>query len=173
MATTKNAQSANEELQNANGKSKIVIRPVEYKDYDRLSLIMDQIQQLHVDWRPDVYKPCYPLISKEAFEHILGGNEWYVAECEGVVAGILELIERHIEGPAKVTQNILYVSTIAVEENYRGMGIGHSFFDMIKKMKEEKGYDSIELQVNARNEKAIKMYREYGFTEKSINMELK
>ena len=31
--------------------------------------------------------------------------------------------------------------------------------------------DTIELQVNAKNKRAYEMYRNYGFTEKSINME--
>lgn len=46
------------------------------------------------------------------------------------------------------------------------------FFDFLKELKKEKGYDAIELQVNARNKAAYNMYRNYGFTEKSINMEL-
>ena len=43
----------------------------------------------------------------------------------------------------------------------------------MKQLKQEKGYDTIELQVNAKNRLAYEMYRKYGFTEKSINMELK
>ena len=42
-----------------------------------------------------------------------------------------------------------------------------------KQLKAEKGCDTIELQVNAKNKMAYEMYRNYGFTEKSINMELK
>ena len=42
----------------------------------------------------------------------------------------------------------------------------------MKELKKEKDYDAIELQVNARNKGAYNMYRNYGFTEKSINMEL-
>ena len=36
---------------------KITIRTPQMQDYDRFSAIMDQVQQMHVDWRPDVYKP--------------------------------------------------------------------------------------------------------------------
>ena len=34
------------------------------------------------------------------------------------------------------------------------------------------GADGIEVQVNAKNHDAYEMYKNYGFTEKSINMEL-
>ena len=49
---------------------KVIIRSPKSEDYDRFSNIMDQVQQLHVEWRPDVYKPASPLITREAFEEI-------------------------------------------------------------------------------------------------------
>ena len=134
---------------------------------------MDQVQQLHVEWRPDVYKPASPLITMEMFEAILKDGNWYVAEADGVVVGILELMKRHVESPAQVTKDVLFISTMAIDEKYRGKGIGHLFFEKVKQLKQEKGYDTIELQVNAKNRLAYEMYRKYGFTEKSINMELK
>ena len=152
---------------------KITIRTPKIQDYDRFSNIMDQVQKLHVDWRPDVYKPASPLITREIFEQILKSDSWYVAEADGAVAGVLELIHRHVESPAQVTKDILFISTMAVDEKYRGKGIGHQFFEKVKQIREEKSYDTIELQVNAKNKMAYEMYQNYGFTEKSINMELK
>ena len=134
---------------------------------------MDQVQQLHVEWRPDVYKPASPLITMDMFEAILKDENWYVAEADGVVVGVLELMKRHVESPAQVMKDVLFISTMAVDEKYRGKGIGHLFFEKVKRLKQEKGYDAIELQVNAKNRLAYEMYRKYGFTEKSINMELK
>lgn len=134
---------------------------------------MDQVQQLHVEWRPDVYKPASPLITMDMFEAILKDGNWYVAEADGVVVGVLELMKRHVESPAQVTKDVLFISTMAIDEKYRGKGIGHLFFEKVKQLKQEKGYDTIELQVNAKNRLAYEMYRKYGFTEKSINMELK
>lgn len=150
----------------------IIIRKVTETDYERLSYIMDQVQMLHVEWRPDVYKEVSPLITKAAFDDILQEDMWYVAEVDGAVVGILELVERHVENPSHVTKNILYISTMAVDEGYRGKGVGHAFFEKIKELKVEKGFDSIELQVNAKNVQAYEMYKKCGFTEKSINMEL-
>lgn len=79
---------------------------------------------------------------------------------------------RHIENPLQVTRNIIFIDSMAVDEKYRGKGIGHAFIDFLKALRNKKGYDGIELQVNAKNEAAYKMYADYGFTNKSINMEL-
>lgn len=151
----------------------VIVRLPRLQDYERVSKIMDQVQQLHVEWRPDVYKPASPLITMDMFEAILKDGNWYVAEADGVVVGILELMKRHVESPAQVTKDVLFISTMAIDEKYRGKGIGHLFFEKVKQLKQEKGYDTIELQVNAKNRLAYEMYRKYGFTEKSINMELK
>lgn len=61
---------------------------------------------------------------------------------------------------------------MAMDRGYRGQGIGHQFFEKAKLLKEELKLDGIELQVNAKNKAAYEMYKNYGFTEKSINMEL-
>ena len=102
-------------------------------------------------------------IIKEAF---------YIAESEHRIIGILELTYRHIEFPSMLTRDVIYIDTMAVDENCRGMGIRHHFFEMLKDLKKEKHFDGIELQVNAKNVAAYEMYKKYGFTEKSINMEL-
>ena len=151
----------------------VIVRLPRLQDYERVSKIMDQVQQLHVEWRPDVYKPASPLITMDMFEAILKDENWYVAEADGVVVGVLELMKRHVESPAQVMKDVLFISTMAVDEKYRGKVIGHLFFEKVKRLKQEKGYDTIELQVNAKNRRAYEMYRKYGFTEKSINMELK
>ena len=151
----------------------VIVRLPRLQDYERVSQIMDQVQQLHVEWRPDVYKPASPLITMDMFEAILKDGNWYVAEADGVVVGVLELMKRHVESPAQVMKDVLFISTMAIDEKYRGKGIGHLFFEKVKQLKQEKGYDTIELQVNAKNRLAYEMYRKYGFTEKSINMELK
>ena len=151
----------------------VIVRLPRLQDYERVSKIMDQVQQLHVEWRPDVYKPASPLITMDMFEAILKDENWYVAEADGVVVGVLELMKRHVESPAQVMKDVLFISTMAVDEKYRGKGIGHLFFEKVKRLKHQKGYDTIELQVNAKNRRAYEMYRKYGFTEKSINMELK
>ena len=127
---------------------------------------------MHVDWRPDIYQPCERLISPEGLETPAEGTAFYVAEAGGQVVGILELVVRRIQSPAHVSRRILFIEAMAVDEAYRGNGIGHQFFETVKQLREENGLDGIELQVNAKNKAAYEMYLKYGFTEKSIQMEL-
>ena len=77
-------------------------------DYDSVVRILNQGQALHINWRPDIYKPNDALLPKAVFEEIVKGDTFYIAENEGNVIGILELIFRHIESPAHGT---LFLST--------------------------------------------------------------
>ncbi len=112
------------------------------------------------------------LFPQDVFEKIIENDTFYVVESSNFVVGVLEIVYRHIESPFHVTRDVIFVESMAIDENYRGMGIGHMMFDFLKKIKEEKNLDGIELQVNARNSAAYEMYKKCGFSEKSINMEL-
>ena len=144
----------------------IRIRTAKKTDYESVSNIMSQVQDMHVEWRPDIYKPNDNLIPEDVFEKIIENGTFYVAEINDMVVGVLEIVFRHIESPAHVTRDVIFIDTMAIDENFRGMGIGHQMFDSLKKMKQEKNLDAIELQVNARNRAAYEMYQKCGFTEK-------
>ena len=105
---------------------------------------------MHIDWRPDIYKYNETVLSLEIYKQAVNERTFFVAEYDGNVAGILFIIYRHIENPNQVTRNIIFVDSMAVDEKYRGKGIGHAFFDFLKNLKNERGYDGIELQVNAK-----------------------
>ena len=150
----------------------IYIRNSKPDEYEAVEAIMKQVQQLHVNWRPDIYKHTETVLPLEIYEQAVNDAALFVAEYENHIAGILFIMYRHIESPSQVTKNIIFIDSMAVDEKYRGKGIGHAFFDFLKELKNQKGYDGIELQVNAKNEAAYKMYADYGFTNKSINMEL-
>lgn len=150
----------------------IQIRNAKKEEYKAVEALMEQVQQMHISWRPDIYQFSETVLPYEMFEQAVADHAAFVAECDGHVAGIMLVMYRHIENPVQVTRNIIFIDSMAVDEAYRGKGIGHAFFDFLKKLKEQREYDGIELQVNAKNEAAYKMYTDYGFTNKSINMEL-
>ena len=160
-----------EDRENRN-MSEIVIRPAAGADYEAVARIMNQVQEMHVHWRPDIYRHTEELLSRESYESAVAAETMYVAETEGIVIGVMGFMFRHIETPAHVTRDVLFIDSMAVDEPYRGRGVGHAFFEQVKEIAAQKKCDGIELQVNARNKAAYEMYRKCGFTEKSINMEL-
>ncbi|MCM1541781.1 MAG: GNAT family N-acetyltransferase [Blautia sp.] len=150
----------------------IHIRTAGQDEYETAEMIMKQVQKMHVEWRPDIYRYGETVLPLEMYEQAVKDGTFFIAEYGGDAAGILSIQYRHVESPCHVTRNIIFIDSMAVEERYRGKGIGHAFFDFLKGLRDQGGYDGIELQVNAGNEAAYKMYSDYGFTDKSVNMEL-
>lgn len=148
------------------------VRAAEMADYPAVERIMMQVQNLHVLWRPDVYRPVETAIPREEFQKYVSDGLFFVAEAEGKTVGILQILIRRVRAPHQVPRDVLFVETMAVDEPSRGQGVGHAFFDFLRAYRDEKGLDGIELQVNARNARAMEMYEKCGFTPKSVNMEL-
>ena len=148
----------------------VLIRPAVPDDYEQAERIMQQVHALHLSWRPDIYKPCAPVLPRPEFLEAVAGQRLLVAETDGKAAGILLYLHRHIESENQVTREDLFIETI--DAGYRGRGIGRQLLQAAEETAREKGYDGVELQVNAKNTDAYAFYKKYGFTEKSINMEL-
>ena len=107
-------------------------------DYESVISIMSQVQDMHVEWRPDIYKHNENLVPQDVFEKMIENDTFYVAENNNSVVGVLEIAYRHVESPSHVTRDFIFVDTMAIDENYRGMGIGHKMFDLLKQIKAEK-----------------------------------
>lgn len=149
-----------------------IIRFALSEDYLQVETIMQQVQNLHVGWRPDIYKPCNTVMTQQHFDDLLAKKSLLVAELEGHIVGALGYLERHVASHTQVDRKVLFIDMMAVDEKHRHQGVGRRLFDHLKEIARNGSYDGIELQVNARNADAYAMYRHYGFTEKSINLEL-
>lgn len=151
----------------------IKIRFAEEKDYHQVEKIMKQVQEMHTEWRPDIYKNVEILLPFDLYMNYVDNRELIVATLDsGDVVGILIYFTRNISGGPMVDRKVMFIDSMGVDEHYRGQGIGRELFAFARNICEEQNYDGMELQVNAKNLAAKKMYEKYGFTEKSINMEL-
>ena len=69
----------------------ILVRNAKKTDYHAVRTIMNQVQEMHVAWRPDIYKSNKNLISEEIFDLMISSGNLYVADVDGTVAGVLEV----------------------------------------------------------------------------------
>ena len=150
----------------------IVVRYAKNSDYEMVEVLMKQVQKMHVEWRPDIYKMGETVLPKDVFEKAANEENFIVAEVDEIVVGLLFFYVYHRENDSSVTRDVLFVDSMAVHEDYRGQGIGHALFDYVRVVAKEKHIAAIELSVNAKNADAMAMYRKYGFGEKSITMEM-
>lgn len=148
------------------------IRVAKPEDYDSVEAIMQEVHQMHVAWRPDIYRNTDVVFERAYYEELVEAHQLWVAEQADGVVGLLNFQYRHITSNKQVTRTTIFVDDFVVKEGYRGQGIGTRLLEKIKEKVRRERLDGLELQVNARNLAARSMYERFGFTEKSINMEL-
>lgn len=151
----------------------MLIRFANREDYEEVERIAEQVQKMHVEWRPDIYTFEKKIFPNEIFEQLIDNKMVIVATDEEKVVGFLMYIVNKIDFDNQVERTLYKVDAVAVDEECRGQGIGHKLFDYLKDIAKENNIDAIELQVNAENKVAKAMYEKYGFRDKSINMEFK
>lgn len=150
----------------------IHIRAAASQDYEQVEQIMRQVHTLHVGWRPDIYRDVETVMPRALFAELVSMGELLVSVADGRVIGLAAFQERKVSGGPFVPRITLFVNDLAVLEGYRGRGVGRALLNRVAQIARERNLDGVELQVNARNENAMRMYKTLGFMEKSINMEL-
>lgn len=149
-----------------------IVRFVKEIDYTAVEDIMKQVHAMHVAWRPDLYTMPHTVLPQAMFEEALSEKRLLVAEKDGAVIGLLLFFEKVYEGNGKVPGKMLWIDAIAVEEKYRSQGVGRKLLDALRKIARERGIERIGLSVTAQNGHARKVYEEFGFTERTVSMEL-
>ena len=65
----------------------VQVRYGEEQDYADVEAIMQQVQKLHTQWRPDIYKDVVPVLAFDTYMDFLKENRVIVAWAAGKVVG--------------------------------------------------------------------------------------
>ncbi len=121
----------------------IKIREMTIEDVDNVHVI--EKEQFVVPWTKDSF-------IRELTENVCG--LYYVAEVDGVIAGYIGLWHVITEG---------HMTNVAVLKKYEGMGIGTMLMQKIIDVAIEKEMIGITLECSTVNEKALHIYKKFGF----------
>ena len=139
---------------------------IETKDVQLLAEMNEEIQTLHYDLYPQVFKPYNFEMVEQAFEHFLDHPDAraYVAMQDNVPAGyILIKVKDSIESAFKYASRAIYIDQVAVLENYRGAGIGEELLNKAYEFAFENEIDQVELDHWSMNLTARYFFDKHGF----------
>ena len=150
----------------------ITTRTANKKDYIQLKKLMVQLQQHHINLRPDVYKMSEDFFTEDTFDKLLAEcNILLAVEENGKISGAVSYSIMDMKASIIHPFKSLWISDLVIEENHRRQGIGSMLMDKIKQIAKENNVDRIQLNVNALNSGAIELYEKLGFTPEMIKME--
>ena len=158
----------------------IYVRPLEAQDVPKVMDLLVQVNLVHYEGRPDIFKKDTKF-TEEDVEHNFIGNEMNpVFVCveveedgsEHVLGHAFCEIHENLGNSVLQAKRSLYIDDICVDENERGKGVGRKLYEHVVAYAEKDGdFDNILLNVWAFNEPAYKFYQEMGLTPQRIFME--
>ena len=137
----------------------VLIRKIEERDSAEFIRMANEFYS-----GPGVLHKVDPMVIKRTLDEMLADSpflEGFIFEKEGKVIGYAEL---SYSFAPEVGGRSIFIEEIFVDEGYRGMGIGHQFLDYCVSLVQGETR-RIRLEATRSNEKAIALYRSYGFTE--------
>lgn len=151
------------------------IRKMEINDYKQVHILIEQVHNLHLKQRPDIYRDEDPISYEEFMQFVKDPNYiCYVAEKDKRIIGEIIAVKKEIK-EEKVFKHrmILFIDDICVDVEHKRQGIGKKLYEKMLLYAKENNIDSIELVVWSFNTDAIRFYEELGMTPKNIRYEYK
>lgn len=151
------------------------IRFAREDELDRVNELRKQVNDLHVEGKPDVFKAGF---NDELYNHIYDiwndpEQEIVVADADGIICGFA--VVHHIykaENPVMFERDFIDVDEFCVDERFRRQGIATEIITFIKDYTKEKGFKRIELNMWEFNQGALEFYEAVGFNTYRRYMEL-
>lgn len=143
------------------------------KDRAAVNRLARQIHQLHINWRPDIYRMPEELFPEERFAELIAKRELYVAKVGGTVVGYAMVTIRDQDLPELMKRKVFHIQQFCVDEEFRNHGIGTQMMEELRVLARAFGCTDLQLNVYPENDAAVSFYQKCGFMIQNINMQRK
>ena len=152
------------------------IRRAMPQDIPGILELLVQVDMVHHNGRPDLFKGPATKYDAEQLSHIIADDQTPVFVCvsdDGAVLGHAFCIHRQIVGDAVLTDiRTLYIDDICVSEAARRTGIGSQLYAAVLAYARTSGCYNVTLNVWSCNPGAQKFYENLGMKPQKIGMEV-
>ncbi|WP_035768154.1 GNAT family N-acetyltransferase [Butyrivibrio sp. NC2002] len=149
-------------------------RRAQKKDLPRIHELLRQVNLVHYEGRPDLFKKNNKYTDEELVE-ILGDDNrpiFAVVDDNDLMIGYAFCMHiQHINDNLLTDIKTLYIDDLCVDENSRGQHAGKQLYNHVISWAKEHGYYNVTLNVWCLNESAMKFYESVGMKPYKIGME--
>ena len=152
-----------------------VIRDAGQADLEALVTLNAEVQQLHVNYRPDTFRPMDIEEIAARFRQLFQDPpaKVWLAITDNVACGYLVSIERtQAPSPFVLNRTWLELDQIGVQAGRRRTGVARSLIEHAVAHAQTRGIAHVELNSWSFNQDAQRAFQKLGFTPKSVRFEL-
>ena len=143
-----------------------MIRLATMQDIEQVNIIRKEVNDLHVNGRPDVFKAGFSTEIREYVKCYLNSDDKFLLVCEeddSICAYAMVNIIIKPETPYLFERKHFEINEIGVLNTKQGKGYGKQIVQGVKDIAKEQNIHRIELNMWTFNEDALKFYEKIGF----------
>ncbi len=152
-----------------------MVRRARKEDIARILELLIQVDMVHHNGRPDLFKGPATKYGADELEEIIKNDGTPVFVCvneEGTVMGHAFCMHKQITDDRVLTDvRTLYIDDICVDEAFRGHGVGRALYDHVIEYARSLDFYNVTLNVWSCNPGAVKFYETMGLKPQKIGME--
>ena len=152
-----------------------MVRRANRNDIGRIIELLHQVDMVHHEIRPDLFKPNTTKYNEQELEALLDDDSKPVFVFDnGEVLGHAFCMITEARND-KLLQDIktLYIDDICVDEKARGNHVGKALYEYVRDYAKSIGCNHITLNVWEGNDPALSFYRNMGMKVQKTTMEIK
>lgn len=153
----------------------MLVRRAEAKDIERVLELLVQVDMVHHEGRPDLFKGPATKYNAKELAVIFENDKTPVFVCvneRGEIMGHAFCMHKQVVGDSVLTDvKTLYIDDICVDEAYRGEGVGKALYEHVLAYARQHGFYNVTLNVWSCNPGAMKFYERMGLKPQKIGME--
>ena len=152
----------------------MTIRFANTDDIPQLLNLLRQVERVHHDIRPDLFRDGGEKYEPETLKELLKDvNRPVLAAVEdGVVVGYAFCVLEETAGdPARLDRRELYLDDLCVDASVRGKGVAKQLWQETVDLAKQLGCDAVTLNVWEGNDRARKFYENCGLTVRKTFLE--
>jgi len=154
----------------------MIVRKAVKSDISRIIELLHQVDMVHHDLRPDLFKPYTTKYDEQELEALLDDESKLIFVCvdDGMVLGHAFCMTTEVKSD-KLLQDIktLYIDDICVDEQFRGRHVGKALYEHVRDYALSIGCNNMTLNVWEGNLPAESFYRNMGMKVQKTTMEIR
>jgi diamine N-acetyltransferase len=146
------------------------------KDSKLLARLNRDVQDLHVEMYPELFKPYDAAAVEGFFSRTLRQDNWtsFVAYEEQEPVGFIQVEKRVIKDhPFRKDTELIYVHQICVRNDWNGKGVGSALMERARQHARQLGITRMELDVWSGNVHASGFFEKLGYRALKEQMEFR
>ena len=151
------------------------VRRAEIRDIPRILELLIQVDMVHHEGRPDIFKGPATKYDADELKGIITDEKTPVVVCvdeHDRALGHAFCICRQILNDSVLTDiKTLYIDDICVDEAFRGQHIGTRLYEEVIRYARDHAFYNVTLNVWSCNASAVKFYESLGMKPQKIGME--